>query len=90
MLTSISFAICLDHMPVARTTNSHSIFPKLVSTPTILLFFVNIFLTGHFSIIFAPFCLAALAKTFATPTGSACPSLSMKTPPTISSVFING
>ena len=42
MLTSISFAICLDHMPVARTTNSHSIFPKLVSTPTILLFFVNI------------------------------------------------
>ena len=33
MLTSISFAICLDHIPVAKTTYSHSIFPYLVSTP---------------------------------------------------------
>jgi len=75
---------------VAKTTYSHSIFPKLVSTPTILLFFVIIFLTGHFSIIVAPFCFAALAKTFATPTGSACPSFLIKTPPTKSSVFISG
>jgi len=47
-------------------------------------------LTGHFSIIFAPFCLAAFAKTFVTPTGSACPSLGIKTPPTRSSILIRG
>ena len=90
MLTLTSAAICLDHIPEARTTYSQSIFPSFVSTPSILLFLIRIFFTKHFSIILAPFCFAALAKTFVTPTGSAWPSSGIKIPPITSSTFING
>ena len=71
MLTFIFSPICLDHMPVAKTTYSQSIFPLSVSTPTIELFLTRIFVTGVFSKICAPSILAAFAKTLVTPTGSA-------------------
>jgi len=47
-------------------------------------------LTEQCSIILAPCCFAAFAKTLVTPTGSACPSFGICTPPIISSLLMSG
>ena len=46
MLTPIFSPICLDHIPVARTTYSHSISCPLTLTALTLPFLVYIFSTG--------------------------------------------
>ena len=71
MLNPISSPICLDHIPVARTTYSHSMVCPLTITPVTLPFFFKIFSTGDCSNILTPSFLAAFANKFVTPIGSA-------------------
>ena len=90
ILTPNFSPICLDHIPVAKTIYSHSIFSPLTTSPSILLFLTKISSTGESSKILAPYALAALASNWVIPDGSPDPSPGINMPPSKSSFLISG
>ena len=81
---------CLDHIPAAHTTTSHSMSPRSVDTPVTAPVFCATPVTCTFSTIRAPPISAPRATDIAALAGIAWPSSGMYIPPLRSSVRMSG